>query len=338
MKFFKHFRCNIPEKYQHNIQNVKEDSFHKKYKNVVLSCYFNSKQDPIHHFELKNKRQPKDNYNYIKPLYDSCKKYKLHLIIFHDCLSSEFIKKYQTDRIIFRKTNLKKNLSINDERYIIYFEYLINNPYVNILSSDVSDVFINGDVFSLINNYTQKNKEYDINDDNKLVSKIKSYTTTYFTENELKFIINGIKSESEECSNKIFIGTNSIINKYEKNQHPWFQRRKNKIRNFNKILKDFPDFKEEIFQIYNPGTIMANYKSYMCFIRNLLELLFQLAKKSENGNWNMIIASYLIKTYLFENANKNTGCTKYIYTGFPFNSIYKKYEKVGVSPSLLIHK
>jgi len=138
MKFFSHIRCNIPQKYQHQIENLDNDKFYEKFDCVILSCYFNGKNDPIHHSELKEKKQEANNFNYIKPLYETAKKYKQHLIIFHDNLSDEFIKKYQTNKIIFRKTQLVSNLSINDERFIIYYEYLLKNPNKKVLSSDNS--------------------------------------------------------------------------------------------------------------------------------------------------------------------------------------------------------
>jgi len=82
MKFFKDFNLNIPNKYKHNIENLESDNFYQIFDNVVLSCYFCGKRDPIHHFELKDEKQESDNYNYIKPLYDSCKEKDLHLVIF----------------------------------------------------------------------------------------------------------------------------------------------------------------------------------------------------------------------------------------------------------------
>jgi len=353
MKFFNHFRCNIPKKFQHKIENLESDTFYKKFDNVVLSCYFNGKRDPIHHDELKNEKQEKDNYNYIKPLYETCLKQKLHLIIFHDNLSENFLKKYTTDKIIFRRTQLVSELSINDERFIIYYEYLHKNPYKNVLSSDVSDVYINKNPFYLVENY-DKREPIDLtslgNLDENLKKKIKSskinldYTSTYFTEKEMKFILNGMLPipENQISKHKVFLGTNSINNKSFEKIPPWFERRMKKIKSFNYALKkhgkNFSPFVPEDFQIYNPGTIMAKYHDYMCFIRMMLEVLFILAKFSEKANWNMVIASYLVRNYLFENINPETACTKFVYTGFPFNSLYKRQEIPGKSPSCLIHK
>lgn len=346
MEFFNNHQIIIPLKYQHHIENIFDD-FHKKFNNVILSCYFCSKKDPIHHKELTNQKQETDNYEYIKPLYESCLKNNIHLIIFYDILSNNFIQKYQNDFIIFKKTKLVSNLSINDERFVIYFEYLLKNPYKNVLSCDISDVYINKNPFDLFENYFKVNKklkEKIINSgflhklDKKLLDETEldvflKYNSTYFTEKELSMIFSNITENHEKNDYKIFIGTNSVNNN---NDLQWFERRIDKINNFNKVI--FPNFIPEIFQIYNPGTLMSNYHSYMCFIKKFLEILFKLGEKYEKNNWNMIITNYIIRNYLFDDINYKNACTKYIYTGFPFNSIYKRKEIIGLSPSYLIHK
>jgi len=331
MKFFNHYRCNIPEKFKHNIENIDIDTFHNKYENVILSCYFTGKKDPIHHFELKNEKQETDNYNYIKPLYESSKKHNLHLIIFHDNLSSKFIEQYTTNKIIFRKTKLISNLFFNDERFIIYYEYLAKHNYKNILSSDISDVHINKNPFDLIDNYWKRNEKLDYNLD---------YTSTYFTKKEKLFIQNQMSSHPIINNKKIFIGLNSINNKSFETIQPWFQHRIDKLNKLNEALQStkYPQFTPNNFQIYNPGTIMGNYQNYMCFLRNFLEILFIVARKSEKNNWNMMIASYLVTEFLYDEINHNTACSKYVYTGYPFCSLYKRYEIPEKSPNCLIHK
>jgi len=349
MKFFKDFNLNIPNKYKHNIENLESDNFYSFFDNVVLSCYFCGKRDPIHHFELKDEKQESDNYNYIKPLYDSCKEKDLHLVIFYDILSDKFIEKYSTDKIIFRKTLLLSDLSINDERFIIYYEYLLKNPYKNVLTSDISDVYINKNPFDLIDNYFIKSdfaqiiNSYGFINSPNIKDKIINhpqlkffleYNSTYFTDKDINFIFNAIVADHEKNRYKIFIGTNSITNK--KN---WFESRKDKFDSFNKSIKSkLPTFISGDYQIYNPGTIMAKYFNYMCFLKNMLVVLFILADKHENTNWNMMIATYIIRTFLYEGINEKNACTKYIYTGFPFNSIYKRKEICGKSPNLIIHK
>lgn len=357
MKFFSHIRCNIPQKYQHQIENLDNDKFYEKFDCVILSCYFNGKNDPIHHSELKEKKQEANNFNYIKPLYETAKKHKQHLIIFHDNLSDEFIKKYQTDKIIFRKTQLVSNLSINDERFIIYYEYLLKNPYKKVLSSDISDVYINKNPFELLNNYYKKNdkfikiiEELDLlNKDevkepilaNDTLKHFMEYTSTYITNKELRFIFNNIVQEHHKTRNKIFIGSNSLTYKEFDKIPPWFERRMEKFNYFNKMISRsgrYPRWIMGDYHIYNPGTIMAEYFPYMCFIKQMIEVLILITKVQEGGNWNMMIATYLIRSFLLDRENPKTGSTKIIYTGYPFVSLYKRKEIIGKSPNYLIHK
>jgi hypothetical protein len=61
--------------------------------------------------------QPNDNYDYIKPWYETMIKQDMHGIIFYDKLSDEFITEHQTHKIIFKKCTIGK-YSINDERFI----------------------------------------------------------------------------------------------------------------------------------------------------------------------------------------------------------------------------
>ena len=52
----------------------------------------------------------------------------------------------------------------------------------------------------------------------------------------------------------------------------------------------------------------------------------------------MLLANYLIIKYLSEDYDPHTFCYKYVYTGFPFVSIYQRLEQVDVSPCCLIHQ
>lgn len=123
-----------------------DDSYYKTYDSVIMSCYMTSKPDPQRQVYQQN-----DSYEYIKPFYETVLKCGLHAIIFTDNLSDEFIEKYQTDRIIFKKCKIG-GYSINDERFILYYQYLLSNPYKYVLMTDVSDVFVNLNPFDLLKN------------------------------------------------------------------------------------------------------------------------------------------------------------------------------------------
>jgi len=343
--FFTDKLIKIPKEYSHEIENIDSDCFYVTYPNVVLSCYFNGKKDPIHHESLKNQKRDKDDFNYIAPLYNSCLKLGLHLIIFYDNLSKNFVQKYSTNKIIFRKTILVSNLSINDERFIIYYEYLLKNPYKNVYSSDIGDVFLTKNIFELFdtfdkNKYNIKTIEELQNSDLKLHVKDNGLTDV-----EIERYLLGLKGHSRknfDVENIIFIGTNSIGAGSKKKTPEWFEHRKPKIEAFNKAIETYiPKYKPFVsgnFQIYNPGTIMANYNSYLCFVKKFIKFLLVSCKIRENNNWNMVIFNYICHHFLNDGYNNKTYHSKYIFTGFPFNSIYQRKEIPEKSLAYIVHK
>ena len=355
--FFKDKLITIPEEYSHKIEKIDKDVFHRLFDKVVLSCYFTGKKDPIHHENLKDKHRIIDDYKYMRPLYESCKKLKLHLIIFHDNLSKKFIDKYSTDRIIFRQVNLTSKISINDERFIIYYEYLLKHPYEYVFSSDISDVFILKDPFRIFK-YFSKRPDIDQNIVETILStdKIKDNLSLSpyqpkltggekLTEEEAKRFVIGLREVNPNdysVENLIFIGTNSIDNGPKIKTKEWFILRKDKIKAFNDALKmhipKYKLYKAGDFQIYNPGTILANFNSYMCFIKRFIKLLLVSCKIREQNNWNMVLANYICHNFLKDDYNPDTYHSKYIYTGFPFNSIYQRKEDLDKCLAYIVHK
>ena len=362
MSFFEEPFYNLSEYPEYNIEKCQQDQFYKRFDDVILSCYFTLKVDPIHSGELTetNKRQPKDNFEYIKPLYQTCLNQKIHLIIFHDSLSADFINKYQTEQIIFRKTELSRTgFSINDERYCIYYKYLLDNPYQYVLTSDVSDVYINKNPFDFMRNYHDKS-EYqkyqhlieDISkcsDRKEIFRKARMYPELGIQDNfspaEIMSIIYNLASGSDShkrSEHKIFIGCNSIGNGPNIKSPQWYQRRQWKIKTFNSALKknqiDPMGYTSNQYQIYNVGTTGGKYHDVMSFFSKFLKILYVCLKEREKNNYNMLLANYLIIKYLSEDYDPHTFCSKYVYTGFPFVSIYQRLEQVDVSPCCLIHK
>mgnify|MGYP003351702120 CR=1 FL=1 len=98
----------IPKNYSHKIENINNDFYYKNINSVILSCYFTTKKDPIHHSTLENESRKTDEYSYMKPLYESCLKLNLHLIIFHDDLSDEYL-----DIWFGKNSELRKNQILN---------------------------------------------------------------------------------------------------------------------------------------------------------------------------------------------------------------------------------
>ena len=120
------------------------DTFHTLHDTVVLTCYFNMRKDP-----QRDLFQKVDDFEYIRPWYESMVRVGLHGIIFYDNLSAEFVSRYQTERIIFRRA-VYGDYSLNDERFYIYYLYLMANPYKRVFMTDVSDVVVKKDPATLI--------------------------------------------------------------------------------------------------------------------------------------------------------------------------------------------
>ena len=100
--------------------------------------------------------------------------HNLNAIIFYDNLSQSFIDKYQNQTLMFMKYERKYNLSVNDERFICYYEYLLRNKHHKyIIFTDLFDCWFNKNPFDFIIN----NSDYDIfysSEDKKI--KNSSYT------------------------------------------------------------------------------------------------------------------------------------------------------------------
>lgn len=118
---------------------------------VIFSTYFCGRPDPQRNIFVQN-----DAYDYIKPLYESVHKLGLNCVIFHDGLSDGFVEKYSTSKTKFVQVELG-NLSLNDERYFLYYEYLLRfgQNISHVIMSDVSDVIVNKDPFPLLAKHSQ---------------------------------------------------------------------------------------------------------------------------------------------------------------------------------------
>lgn len=132
----------------YNVLKNKKETFENKISNILLTTYFCKKKDP----QRKN-FAPCDDIKYIKPWYESIKKLSLYGTIFHDGLSSNFINKYETEKIKFVKVDSSKfKYSLNDQRYFIYLNYLNKNPNIkNVFMTDGNDVTVILNPFKQLN-------------------------------------------------------------------------------------------------------------------------------------------------------------------------------------------
>ena len=254
-------------------------------KNIAITCYITSKRDPQKR-KVRLYRKSND-YNYIKPWYDTVKEKGIYGIIFHDKCSNSFIKKYQTDKIFFVKCKMGP-YSINDERFIVYTNFLSKFKFDFVVATDVSDVEFNKDPFEFI-------KEKD----------------------------------------KIYVGSD-LINPMKK--QPMFRLYKKRV-NFSqkKAGINIVDYKKDFekYQLYSAGIIGGSHEMMLEIFKEMT-LIFCTIRSGLNNN--MFILNYVLHKKYMENYNNKTHHTKYIITGKPLHSDYKKYEKLNETYVYIIHK
>lgn len=120
---------------------------------IILTNYFTTKNDP-----QRKKSRPKDNSDLVNSWVKTLSKLELNGIIFYDSLSDKFIKEHSNDYVSFVPYEIKTNWSLNDERFLCWYEFIKNNEHYNrIVTTDLFDVSFNKNPFDVI---TDKNKLY----------------------------------------------------------------------------------------------------------------------------------------------------------------------------------
>jgi hypothetical protein len=150
--------------------------------NIILAVYFNKYKDPQRGNYVNG-----NDINYILPWYSSIIEKKMYGIIFHDHLNDEFIQKYENEYVKFiyidhqyltldnyydtefpeekknrlysktQRLNTNNNASINDFRFVVYYNFIRQNPDLKyVFCTDVSDIwFVNN-----FNSYLKPNIFY----------------------------------------------------------------------------------------------------------------------------------------------------------------------------------
>ena len=118
---------------------------------IILSTYFSTKQDPV-----RGGFQQTDNFAYIQHWYNSVQLHDLEAVVFYDRLSEDFVQTYQTPKIRFVLCQLG-NMSLNDERFFIYQEFIPWLPEGSfVLTTDINDVVINKNPLPLLQTKPEK--------------------------------------------------------------------------------------------------------------------------------------------------------------------------------------
>ena len=110
---------------------------------IIFTAYFATHPNP------QGRNWRKNNIIFIQPLYDSVKRLRLDMVVFHDHLKDKFIKKYTTDKIRFVKHKPKHTIPTMG-RFYCYLEHLRTNIYNKILCLDCGDLELYKDPFPLI--------------------------------------------------------------------------------------------------------------------------------------------------------------------------------------------
>ena len=118
-------------------------------KEVLFSCYFINKENP-----QTGEVQGIADFNYIQKWYESVVDVELNAIIIHDGIDQDFISKYTTARIKFRKF-IPGSHPLIDERWIIFYIFLKATQIEKAFFTDIGDVVITKNPFHLISSKNQ---------------------------------------------------------------------------------------------------------------------------------------------------------------------------------------
>ncbi len=220
---------------------------------IILTNYFTSKKDP-----QRKKRWKSDDYKLIYPWLNSLSKLKLNGIIFYDLLSDEFINKHSNEYVKFIKYDIKTDWSLNDERFLCWYEFIEKNKNFNrIITTDLFDVSFNKNPFKLMKD---KNRLY-LGCNNKRLIRNNDYVVK-----KMRNIYNKVYHENMLSVNA------GVISGY----------RENIILLFDSILKDFYKYNLSI----NMNMGVYNKIIYDLFGKSKLTIGFPFTshfKKNETG-------------------------------------------------------
>tara|TARA_Y100001970_G_scaffold186363_1_gene226664 strand:+ start:8407 stop:9213 length:807 start_codon:yes stop_codon:yes gene_type:complete len=241
----------------HNIRKNTIEKFNNKY-NVIMTTYFFNNKDP-----QRNKTAPGNDIKYIKSWYESIKKLGLNGIVFHDGLSNDFIKKYQTNKIKFEYVNPKSfKYSLNDQRFVIYLDYLKKHPEIEkVFMTDGNDVKVVQDPFKYI-----KKAKYYVGSEEKTIGNS-------------KWILHKFKILNKSNKYNSYFKENRLLNAGILGGGC-----DNIIKMLHKMRDIFNDYDESMLKS-NLNMVVFNYVLYKYFPNNIVTRppIHSLFKKYENN-------------------------------------------------------
>ena len=290
-KFWK--RWHLVNKF--NYKRINENNIKcKTYTDLLVTTYFCSKKNPQAGI-LSIARDPNsivpdynendDKLTYL--LFNSVKKHNQTLVVFHDGLDNDYIKRNSTHNILFIEVKLGP-YSTNDERFFVYNEFINQVEFERIFFIDCFDVEIRKQPFGI----------FDIYGDRIYVGR--------------------------DCANSIR-NTPYVFEKLQKILPVTFDLdHQDDLQNFSNM------------PLYNAGIIGGVKKSVNILINFICNILEAASSKE---NVNMAVVNYaLYKLYLrdykyiapkdpdVDPLNDLRSCNGEIFSGYPLNSSFKKFE------------
>lgn len=231
-----------------------------------------------------------DDFGYIKNFYESVQKNNLNAVIFHDGLSDEFIRKYSNENVSFIKCEILK-FSLNDERFYIYKEFLSSVKLKKVILCDVNDVtFGSKEVFRFI----EKEKFYIGRD---VILKIGQ---DGFMKNKIDILPQEMKKKLNGDFNKMPIVNAGVIG--------------GEIEIVSSFLEKLIYLFESINNDLNNNMLCVNLVFYDAYWINYCNSIEYKIKSLVDNDFRSF------KKLKYVRGNK-------FFFGYPFTSLFKKYEK-----------
>ena len=286
---------NRYKKQKYNNIRIRTDSLvGLKFDDLIVTTYFISKSNPqagsLSHANDPNSlvhEYKKNDDKLTSVLFKSVKKHNQTLVVFHDGLDNDYIKRNSTRNILFIEVELGP-YSTNDERFFVYNEFIQQVGFERIFFIDCFDVEIRKPPFGIFDQYGER-----------------------------------IYVGRDSC--------NSIIN------CPYVLEKLQNVLSVTFELDHQQDFENFLnMPLYNAGIIGGVKRSVnilINFICNILEA------SNSNENVNMAVVNYAIYRLFLRDykyiapkdpdvnpLNDLRSCNDEIFSGYPLNSSFKKYE------------
>lgn len=266
-------------------------------RNLILTTYFTSKKDP-----QRQENTLPDDFGYIEDFYKSIVRNGLNAVIFYDALSEDFIKKYANENVQFFKVQVG-DYSLNDERFIVYYEFLQQYHFQKIILCDVSDVVVNRkDVFEFI-----KTNKFNIGRDEKITLK------------ESFWILDKIDNLPKDIKTKLPVQFYAMP-----------------LVNAGVIGGDYDTMKEFLLKLKNLIAYIDNDLNNNMICVNLV--FFDLYWRKFINSANFKIKYILNKNYYRKLTENRTLGNRNFHIGVPFVSDFKKHENPKDTNHYIYHK